>query len=162
MPRPVGTGPRSQYGLNTHRQPTSLSEYPIDELRPIDGHKTPWPEDVRAADIDKWGWPEEAEPDSRGETWGWPDAAADAAAPPTQPAVSTAEIAQVVQQASQLSSIEQQNLKQVNERNDEMAAIIAQLKLQEQIQFAGQTGHHSVQQQRLGPGSGKAVSVDWS
>ena len=142
VPRPAGL-------LGYNRQVSgadngTFSQFPDDELRPAT--KTPWPEDVRGDDIEKWGWPEDTEPHAGPHDWEGQEAAASAGAP-AQTHTNAADTAQPTQQAPTLSFAEQQNLRQVNQRNDEMAAIIAQLRLQEQIQYANRARAQSLQQQ---------------
>ncbi|DBA90084.1 hypothetical protein WJX77_006923 [Trebouxia sp. C0004] len=148
VPRPASLQAAHQ-GLHRHLgepENESFSRFPNDELRPAT--KTPWPEDVRGDDIEKWGWPEDAEPHAG---WGWPDAAANEPQIQTRPSTSTADAAEPSQQGAKLSVTEQQNLRQVNQRNEEMASIIAQLKLQEQIQYANRARAEGVHQQALAP-----------
>lgn len=150
-------GQRPYQGLEGQKhsaaaQDSTFSQFPSDELRPAT--KTPWPEDVRGDDIEKWGWPEDPRPNADTDTWGWPDASASSTTS-TKPSPSTADAAQVAEHVPKLSVIEQHKLRQVNQRNDEMAAIIAQLRSQEQVQYAG------MHQQAFGPGSGMAVAMAW-
>ena len=124
VPRPYGVGP----GLHGR----SLTEYQIhDELRPADGEKIPWPDEVRDADADMWGWPEDAKPGNDSGTREWQNAAQPQSAAASKPSVRT-------RRPQQLPATEQQNLRQVEQRNNEMAAIFAQLKVQEQMRQAVQ------------------------
>ena len=153
VPRPASLQAALQ-GLHRHLaepENESFSRFPNDELRPAT--KTPWPEDVRGDDIEKWGWPEDAEPHA---DWGWPDAAvANEPQTHTRPSTSTADAAEPSQQAPKLTLTEAQNLRQVNQRNEEMASIFAQLKVQEQIQYAKRSRAEGVHQQALAPGAGR-------
>lgn len=153
VPRPASLQAALQ-GLHRHLaepENESFSRFPNDELRPAT--KTPWPEDVRGDDIEKWGWPEDAEPHA---DWGWPDAAVpNEPQTQTRPSTSTAGAAEPSQQAPKLTLTEQQNLRQVNQRNEELASIFAELKLQEQIQYANRSRAEGVRQQALAPGAGR-------
>lgn len=155
VPRPASLQAALQ-GLHRHLaepENESFSRFPNDELRPAT--KTPWPEDVRGDDIEKWGWPEDAEPHA---DWGWPDAAvANELRTQTRPSTSTADAGEPSQQAPKLTVTEQQNLRQVNQRNEEMAIIFAQLKLQEQIQHANRCRAEGVRQQAVAPGGDPAL-----
>ena len=152
VPRPPNTGqmppggwPEQHYGSYTY--PTFS----------IDDSKTAWPEEseVRDDDITKWGWDDQAEAGSSD------NASAAAEEPASSPPASTSQRNMPrpgrskrdrpkEPRAPRLSQLQQQTLRQVDQRNADLAAVMTRLRLQELRQQSGQLSPGAAYQQSFG------------
>ena len=156
VPRPPNTGqmppggwPEQHYGSYTY--PT----FSIDDLQ--EDSKTAWPEEseVRDDDITKWGWDDQAQAGSSDNA----SAAAEesASCPPAstsqrnmpRPGRSKRDRPKEPR-APRLSQLQQQTLRQVDQRNADLAAVMTRLRLQELRQQTGQISQGAAHQQPFG------------